>query len=179
MPAHGSLWRLVRPLEEGATAPWLRIYYTLLFDLSHGAHTTESVAKTAIAAAYDTFRADVVAIAMQDGNFWEVLPFRQNGELRPVLRLPVQTDPRGPTYEPGHVVDIPDLAAFSREFPALEGLVDIGLRSMVVAAFGYRVDQSGYLAFCSAGTQHYSDDEYTLMCLYALAVGLALDRTAD
>ena len=45
MPAHGSLWRMVRPLEEGATAPWLRLYYSLLHDLSVGAHSTASIAK--------------------------------------------------------------------------------------------------------------------------------------
>ena len=179
MAAHGSLWRIVRPLAEGATAPWLRLYYALLYDLCHGTHTTESVAKTAIASAYETFRADVVAVALQDGDTWNVLPFRQNGELRPPLWLPVQQDPRGPTYEPGQIIEIPDLVAFAGEFPALTGLVEIGLRSMVCAAFGYRVHRCGYIAFCSEGSQHYSDDEYTLMCLYALAVGIALDRIPD
>ena len=179
MPAHGSLWRLVRPLQEGATAPWLRIYYSLLFDLCRSSENLDAVARTAIDASYETFRADVVAVALQDGESWNVLPYRQHGEMRPPLRLPMQKDPRGPTYEPGQVVDIPDLEAFAREFPALQGVVDIGLRSMVVAAFGYRVHECGYLAFCSAGSQHYSDDEYTLMCLYALAVGIALDRVFD
>lgn len=179
MAAHGSLWRMVRPLEEGATAPWLRLYYALLVELCGSVRSVDEIAKIAIASAYETFRADVVAVALQDGEAWNVLPFRQNDEVRPPLRLPVQRDPRGPVYEPGQVVDIPDLVAFSQEFPALQGLVDIGLRSMVCAAFGYRIHDSGYLAFCSAGSQHYSDDEYTLMCLYALAVGLALDRAVE
>ena len=179
MATDGSLWRVVRPLEEGAAAPWLRIYYSLLFDLCSCKHTVENIAKVAIDAAYETFRAEVVAVALQEGDCWKVLPYRQKDEIRPPLMLPMQRDPRGPTYKPGQVVDIPDLAAFAREFPALQQLVDLELGSMVVAAFGYRVHECGYLAFCSTGTQHYSDVEYILMCLYALAVGIALDRVGE
>ncbi len=43
-------------------------------------------------------------------------------------------------------------------------------------AFGTRIHERGYLAFVSEGEQHYSDDERTLMALFAFAVGIALDR---
>ncbi len=175
MPARGALWRIVRPLEEGATAPWLRLYYNLLHELC-SAVTPEDVVQIAIRSAYETFRADIVAAATLDGDAWEVLPYRQNDTRAEPLRIPVQDDPRGPVYEPGQVVDIPDVPAFARDFPALEPLVARGIRSMVSASFGSHVHERGYLAFCSQDVQHYSDDEYTLMCLYALAVGIALDR---
>lgn len=176
MPAHGSLWRLVRPLREGATATWVRLYYDLLYELFFTARTTQDVAKIAIASAYETFRAEVVAVAVLEGDAFTVLPYRQNDTLAAPLSIPAQDDPRGPVYEPGSIVSIPDVRAFAAEFPVMQPLVERGISSIVSCSFGSRVHERGYLAFCSSGAQHYSEDEYTLMCLYALALGIALDR---
>lgn len=175
MAANGPIWRVMRPLREGATAGWMRLYYDHLYELCFLARDIEDVAKIAIRDAYATFRAEIVAVAMLDGDAWNVLQFRQNETLAPPLRIPLQNDPNGPTYEPGQVVEIPDVPTFAQTFPALRPLAARGVRSIVVAAFGSRVHGSGYLSFSSTGDQHYSDDELNLMCLHALALGIGLD----
>lgn len=176
MAAHGPVWRVTRPLREGATAGWMRLYYDHLYELCFHARDIEDVAKIAIRDAYATFRAEIVAVAVLEGDAWNVLPWRQNDTVAEPLRIPVQSDPNGPLYEPGTIVEIPDLPAFAAVFPALRPVAARGIHSIVVAAFGSRVHGRGYLSFSSTGDQHYSDDELNLMCLHALALGLGLDR---
>lgn len=154
----------------------MRLYYDHLYEVCFQARDIEDVAKIAIRDAHATFRAEFVAVSVLDGDAWNVLPWRQNDTVAPPLRIPVQDDPNGPVYEPGSVVEIPDVVAFARVFPALRPLAERGIRSTVVAAFGSRVHGRGYLAFSSTGEQHYSDDELNLMCLHALALGIGLDR---
>ncbi len=176
MSAHGALWRIVRPLREGATASWMRSYYEHLYELAFHARTVEQVAKVVIRHAYGTFRSELVAVALRQGDEWNVLPYRQNDELAPPLRLPVATGTGGPVYEPGQIVDIPDVGAFAREYPWISPLAARGVNSVVTAAFGTMIHGRGYLAFASYRDQHYSDDEYVLMCLHALAAGIGFDH---
>jgi len=176
MSAHGALWRTVRPLSEGATAGWMREYYRHLYELAFHAHTVEQVAKVVIRHAHATFRSEIVAIALRDGDEWNVLPYRQGDTLAPPLRLPVATQADGPVYEPGQIVDVPDVAAFARRFPWIAPLAERGVGSLVTAAFGTLIHGRGYVAFASYRDQHYSDDEYVLMCLHALAAGIGFDH---
>lgn len=176
MAAHGPVWRISRPLREGATAGWMRLYYDHLYELCFVAQNVEDVAKIAIRDAYATFRAEIIAVAVLDGDAWSVLPWRQNGGVAPPLRIPLQSDPNGPMYEPGQVVEIPDIPAFAETFTSMRPLAERGIHSMVAASFGSRVHGRGYLSFSSTGDQHYSDDEINLMCLHALALGIGLDR---
>jgi hypothetical protein len=177
MSAHQPLWRVVRPLREGATAGWMRSYYEHLYQLSFRARTVEDVAKIAIEHAYQTFRPEVVAVALLDGDAWNVLPYRQNGGSAPPLRIPaLGNDPNDPTYEPGQIVEFNDLAQFAERFPRMAPLAERGIRSLVAASFGTLVHGRGYIAFASYGAQHYSDDEYVLMCLHALAAGIGFDH---
>jgi hypothetical protein len=176
MSAHGPLWRVVRPLREGATASWMRTYYEHLYEMSFHARTVEDVAKIAIRHAHATFRSELVAVALRDGDGWNVLPYRQNDTLSPPLRLPLSTGENAPAYEPGQIVDIPDVQAFAAEFPWIAELAERGVRSLVAAAFGSLIHGRGYLSFASYGEQHYSDDEYVLMCLHALAAGIGFDH---
>ena len=172
----GSLWRVVRPLEEGASAGWMRLYYEHMYQMAFRARTVEDVAKLAIANAYATFRPEVVAIALLDGDAWNVLPYRQNGTTADSLRIPVPGDGTDPQYEPGQIVDVPDLPAFAARFARFAPLADRGISSLVAAAFGSLVHGRGYIALASYGPQHYSDDEYVLMCLHALAAGIGFDH---
>ena len=176
MSAYGPLWRVIRPLREGATASWMRSYYEHLYDMSFRARNVEEVAKLAIRHAHATFRSEIVAVALLDGDEWHVLPYRQNDTMAPPLRLPMSTGENGPSYEPGQIVEIPDVEAFSREFAWIGPLADRGVRSLVSAAFGSLIHGRGYLSFASYGDQHYSDDEYVLMCLHALAAGIGFDH---
>jgi hypothetical protein len=175
MSSHGALWRIVRPLRDGATASWIRSYYEHLYELAFEARTLEEVAKTVIRHAHATFRSEIVAVVLRDGEQWNVLPYRQNDTLAPPLRLPIATDPDGPVYEPGQIVDVPDVAAFAKRFPWIAPLAQRGVGSLVSAAFGTMIHGRGYLAFASYRDQHYSDDEYVLMCLHALAAGIGFD----
>ena len=176
MSGHQQLWRIVRPMKEGATAGWMRSYYEHLFQLTFSARTVEDVAKIAIEYAHRTFRPEVVGIALLDGEEWNVLPYRQNGGTAPPLRIPLARGPDDPAYEPGQVVEFPDVPRFAEAFPRMEPLAERGIRSLVAAAFGTLVHGRGYLAFASYGDQHYSDDEYVLMCLHALAAGIGFDH---
>jgi hypothetical protein len=163
-------------MKEGATAGWMRSYYEHLFQLTFSARTIEDVAKIAIEHAYRTFRPEVVAVALLDGAEWNVLPYRQNDTTAQPLRIPLARGPNDPTYEPGQVVEFPDVPHFAEAFPRMAPLAERGIRSLVAAAFGTLVHGRGYLAFASYGAQHYSDDEYVLMCLHALAAGIGFDR---
>lgn len=174
--ASGSLWRLIRPLSEGATAPWLRLHYNLLYELFFAAGDTAAVARIAVAKAYQTFRGELVALGVRGDGYWNILAYEGHGTLVPPPRVPLQQDPNGPTYHDGQVLDVPDLVAFAQRFPAMTPLVESGVRAMAVASFGSRVHEAGYLAFFSSTPQHYSDDEYVLMSLYALTIGIGLDR---
>jgi hypothetical protein len=176
MGPHGALWRIVRPLREGATAGWMREYYEHLYELAFRARTVEQVAKVVIRHAHATFRSEIVAVALRDGDEWNVLPYRQNDALAPPLRIPAAAGPNGPVYEPGQIVDVPDVVAFGRVFPWIEPLAARGVVSLVSAAFGTMIHGRGYLAFASYHEQHYSDDEYVLMCLHALAAGIGFDH---
>ena len=176
MGAHEPLWRVVRPLEEGATASWMRLYYDHLYQMSFRARTVEEVAKTAIRYAHATFRAESVAVALLEGNLWNVLPYRQNDTLAEPLLIGLPQDDADPPYEPGQIIDIPDLEAFAARFPRMQPLADRGIRSLVTSAFGSLTHGRGYIAFASTGAQHYSDDEYVLMCLHALAAGIGFDH---
>ena len=176
MNAGGPLWRVVRPLREGATASWMRTYYEHLYDMSFRARTVEDVAKLAIRHAHATFRSELVAVALLDGDEWNVLPYRQNETLAEPLRVPVSAGPDGPVYEPGQIVEVPDVGAFAVRFPWIEPLAARGVRSIVSAAFGSLIHGRGYLSFASYREQHYSDDEYVLMCLHALAAGIGFDH---
>jgi hypothetical protein len=176
MSARGPLWRTVQPLTEGATASWMRSYYEHLYEMSFSAATVEDVARIAIRHAYETFRSEFVAVTLLDGNEWNVLPYRQNGGLVEPLRVPVVDPPAGPSYEPGQIVEIRDAEEFARSFPWIEPIVARGVRSMVAAAFGTFIHGRGYLIFAATGEQHYSDDEYVLMCLHALAAGIGFDH---
>ena len=176
MASGNRLWRVARPLVQGATAGWMRAYYDHLYDLFFVARDIDEVAQAAVRHTYAAFRTPIVAVCVQEGANWHVLPWRPQGERVESLRFPLQTDPDGPTYEPGYIVEIPDIPAFAQRFASMQVLVDFGLRSLVAAAFGTRIHERGYLAFASAGEQHYSDDERTLMALFAFAVGIALDR---
>jgi hypothetical protein len=172
----GSLWRVVRPLEEGASAGWMRLYYDHMYQMAFHARTVEDVAKIAIAHAHATFRSEVVAVALLDGDAWNVLPYRQNDTTAEPLRIPLSADGTDPQYEPGQVVDVPDLPLFAEHFPRFAPLADRGIRSLVAAAFGSLVHGRGYLALASYAPHHYSDDEYVLMCLHALAAGIGFDH---
>ncbi len=176
MSAYGPLWRVVRPLREGASASWMRNYYEHLYEMAFHAVTVEDVAKIAIRHAHATFRSELVAITLRDGHEWNVLPYRQNDTLAPPLRLPFSTGPNAPVYEPGQIVEIPDVQAVSAQFAWIAPLAERGVRSLVSAAFGSLIHERGYLSFASYGEQHYSDDEYVLMCLHALAAGLGFDH---
>ena len=176
MSGQQQLWRIVRPMKEGATAGWMRSYYEHLFQLTFNARTVEDVAKIAIEHAYRIFRPEVVAVALLDGAEWNVLPYRQNDTIAPPLRIPLARGPNDPTYEPGQIVEFPDVPRFADVFPRMEPLAERGIRSLVAAAFGTLVHGRGYLAFASYGDQHYSDDEYVLMCLHALAAGIGFDH---
>jgi hypothetical protein len=176
MSGQEPLWRIVRPLKEGATAGWMRSYYEHLYQLTFRARTVADVAKIAIEHAYKTFRPEVVAVALLDGEEWNVLPYRQNETTAAPLRIPLATGPNDPVYEPGQIVAFTDLARFAEMFPRMEPLAERGIRSLVAAAFGTFVHGRGYLAFASYGGQHYSDDEYVLMCLHALAAGIGFDH---
>ena len=92
----GSLWRVVRPLEEGASAGWMRLYYEHMYQMAFHARTIEDVAKLAIANAHATFRPEVVAVALLDGDAWNVLPYRQNDTLASPLRIPLSADGSDP-----------------------------------------------------------------------------------
>lgn len=176
MASEGRLWRVARPLKQGTAAGWMRTYYDHLYELFFVARDIDEVARAAIRHAYAAFRAPIIAVAVAEGDNWHILPWRPP-ELRvEALRIPRQTDPAGPVYEPGYIVEIPDIPAFSERFASMRPLAEIGIRSMVAAAFGTRIHERGYLAFVSEGEQHYSDDERTLMALFAFAVGIALDR---
>ena len=176
MSAQGALWRTVRPLREGATASWMRSYYEHLYELAFHARTVEAVAKVVIRHAHATFRSEIVAVVLRDGEEWNVLPYRQNDTTAPPLRLPVDTADDGPAYEPGQIVDIPNVAAFARRFPRMAPLAERGVGSLVLAAFGSMIHGRGYLSFASYRDQHYSDDEFVLMCLHALAAGIGFDH---
>jgi hypothetical protein len=176
MNGQQPLWRVVRPMKEGATAGWMRSYYEHLFQLTFSARTVEDVAKIAIEYAYRTFRPEVVGIALLDGEEWNVLPYRQNGGTALPLRIRLARGPNDPAYEPGQVVEFPDVPRFAEAFPRMEPLAERGIRSLVAAAFGTLVHGRGYLAFASYGAQHYSDDEHVLLCLHALAAGIGFDR---
>lgn len=176
MSARGQLWRVVRPLREGATASWMRTYYQHLFDMSFRARNVEDVATMAIGHAYATFRSEIVAVALLDGGEWNVLPYRQNDTRAEPLRLRMSTGPNAPGYEAGQIVEIPDVPAFAARFAWLAPLAGRDVRSLVCAAFGSLIHGRGYLAFASYGEQHYADDEYVLMCLHALAAGIGFDR---
>lgn len=171
-----GLWRVIRPLQEGATAGWMRLYYEHLYQVSFVAQTVEDVAVSAIDHAYATFRPEFVAIALLEGAEWHVLPYRQQGTRTVPLRIADTRDLADATYEPGHIVEIPDVPAFTARFPRLAPAAGRGIRSLVCAAFGSFIHRRGYLAFSSNGEQHYSDDEFVLMCLHALAAGIGFDR---
>lgn len=153
----------------------MRSYYDLLYDVGVAARDPEEVARAAIRHGQAIFRAEIVAVTLRDGDDWVVLPFRPGESLAEPLRLARVEDPEAPPYEPGQVIDIPDLPAFARRFPALQAVVERGVLSMVYAAFGTRVDR-GFISFLSSREQHYSRDEYTLMSLHALAAGIGFDR---
>jgi GAF domain-containing protein len=176
MASEGRLWRVARPLRQGTSAGWMRTYYDHLYELFFVAQDIDGVARAAIRHAYAAFRAPIIAVAVAEGEDWHVLPWRPPELQVQSLRIPRQTDPDGPTYEPGYIVEIPDIPAFAERFSSMRGLAEIGMHSMVAAAFGTRIHERGYLAFVSEGEQHYSDDERTLMALFAFAVGIALDR---
>ncbi len=176
MGAHEPLWRVIRPLQEGATAGWMRLYYDHLHQMSFRVRTIEDVAKGVIRYAHATFRAESVAVALLDGDGWNVLPYRQNDTMALPLRIAQPDDELDPAYEPGQIVDIPDLPAFAERFPRMLPLAERGIRSLVTSAFGSMAHGRGYLAFASTGPQHYSDDEYVLMCLHALAAGIGFDH---
>jgi hypothetical protein len=176
MSARGALWSVVRPLREGATASWMRTYYQHLYDMSFRACTVEDVAKIAIRHAHATFRSEIVAVALLDVDAWNVLPYRQNETMAPPLRVPVSSGPDAPSYEPGQIVDIPDVQAFAEQFAWIKPLAERGVASIVSAAFGSLTHGRGYLSFASYGAQHYSDDEYVLVCLHALAAGIGFDH---
>jgi GAF domain-containing protein len=167
---------VARPLQQGTSAGWMRTYYDHLYDLFFVARDADEVAQAAIRHAYAAFRAPIIAVAVAEGENWHVLPWRPHEQRVQTLRLPRQTDPGGPVYEPGYIVEILDIPAFAEQFPSMRPLAERGLRSLVAAAFGTRIHERGYLAFVAAGEQHYSDDERTLMALFAFAVGIALDR---
>ncbi|HEX3463491.1 MAG TPA: hypothetical protein VHS78_05510 [Candidatus Elarobacter sp.] len=175
MSAHGALWRTVSPLREGATAGWMRSYYEHLYELAFRARTAEDVAKIVIRHAHATFRSELVAVVLRHGDEWNVLPYRQNDAIAPPLRIPAGGD-EGPAYEPGQIVEIPDIAAFTQRFPWMAPLAERRVGSLVLAAFGSMIHERGYLAFASYRDQHYSDDEYVLMCLHALAAGIGFDH---
>ena len=172
MSEQRSLWRVIRPLQEGATAGWMRLYYGHLYDMSFNVRTVEDVAKTAIRYAYATFRAEYVAVVLLQGDRWHVLPYRQNDTLAESLWIPSAATDADPLYEAGQIVEIADLPAFATKFARVQPVVDRGVCSVVAAAFGSQVQGRGYLAFAASGPQHYSDDEYVLMCLHALAAGI-------
>jgi hypothetical protein len=176
MASEGRLWRVARPLQQGSAAGWMRTYYDHLYELFFVARDIDEVARAAIRHAYAAFRAPIIAVSVLEGDYWNILPWRPPDQRVEPLRMPRQTDPEGPTYEPGYIVEIPDIPAFAARFPSMQLLADIGMRSMVAAAFGTRIHERGYLSFVSEGEQHYSDDERTLMALFAFAVGIALDR---
>src|ERR1700736_181844 len=117
MSGQEPLWRIVRPLKEGATAGWMRSYYEHLYQLTFRARTVADVAKIAIEHAYKTFRPEVVAVALLDGQEWNVLPYRQNESPAAPLRIPLATGPNDPVYEPGQIVEFTDLARFAEMFP--------------------------------------------------------------
>ncbi len=73
MNRRGSLWRIIRPLEEGATAGWMRVYYDHMYQMAFRARTIEDVAKISIAHAHATFRPQVVAVALRERDSWNVL----------------------------------------------------------------------------------------------------------
>jgi hypothetical protein len=154
----------------------MRVYYDHMYQMAFRARTIEDVAKISIAHAYATFRPQFAAVALLDGDAWNVLPYRQNDTTAPPLRIPLPTDDADPQYEPGQIVDVPDMPAFAARFPRFAPLAERGVRSLVSAAFGSNVHGRGYLALASHGTQHYSDDEYVLLCLHALAAGIGFDR---
>jgi hypothetical protein len=171
-----QLWSAVRPLEQGSIASWMRHYHELLHDVCVAAQTRDAVAWAAIRQGYDIFRAEIVAIALRSGDDYETIAFNRGGAAYPPLRFTVRNDPDGPAYVPGQILNIPDLPRFARRFPAVVPLAEAGLKSLVAAAFSSHVHGDGYIAFCSRGDQEYSMDEYTLMCLHALAAGIGFDR---
>jgi hypothetical protein len=176
MNAPRALWRVVRPLRDGATASWMRTYYEQLYEMAFHGRTVEDVAKIAIRHAHRTFRSELVAVALLDGAEWNVLPYRQNDTLAPPLRVPVSTGPNAPVYEPGQIVEVPDVPALAEHFAWVVPLAERGVASFVSAAFGSLIHGRGYLSFASYGPQHYSDDEYVLMCLHALTAGIGFDH---
>ncbi len=176
MASEGRLWRVARPLRQGTSAGWMRTYYDHLYELFFVARDMDEVARAAVRHAYAAFRAPIIAVAVAEDDHWHILPWRPPDVRVEALRMPRQTDPDGPTYEPGYIVDIPDIPAFAQRFPSMRLLAEIGMHSMLAAAFGTRIHERSYLAFVSEGEQHYSDDERTLMALFAFAVGIALDR---
>lgn len=153
----------------------MRVYYDTLYELCFVVRTVDDVARVAIRHAYEMFRVDIIALAVHDGEGFNVLRWRVEGVAAP-LRIRPQADPGGPTYEPGQIVEIADVPAYARRFPHMQPLAERGIRSLVAAAFGMRVQGRGYLAFCSTGPQTFSDDEFTMMALVALSVGIAIDR---
>ncbi len=172
-------WRIIRPLREGASASWMRLYYDLLYELAFSAETVDDAAKIAIAHAHATFLPEHVAIALLDDGTWNVLPYREEGRLAEPLRIEAAALNDDAAYEPGQVVVVPSVTFFAKRFPRLQPLAERNIGSLVAAAFGMGVHRRGYLAFASQGEQHYSDDEFRLMALYALATGIGLDRVAE
>lgn len=170
------LWRTVRPLETGVTAAWLRLYYDLLRDAFLGASSIDEIARSAVRRGHETFRSDLVALAGEDHGHWNVLPYRPNDQLSPPLEVPILEDPDGPRYEAAHIVEIPDVEAYKERFPYARTIYDRRVRSIVSAAFGPGVGKRGYLSLPSFAEQHYSGDELLLVCLHALALGIAVER---
>ncbi len=178
-PVTARPWRIVRPLREGAAASWMRLFYDLLYELAFSAETIDDAAKIAIAHAHDTFRPEHVAIALLDGNTWDVFrSVRRDSSRRRCASTPPGSAATRRTSR-ATSSSFPSVAAFAKRFPRLQPLVERNIGSLVCAAFGMRVHRRGYLAFASEGEQDYSDDEFRLMALFALAAGIAFDRVAE
>jgi hypothetical protein len=170
-----GLWRVIRPLHEGPSASWMRLYYDLLYELACSAHSVDDAAKIAIDHAHATFRSQFVAVALLDGETWTVLPYRQEGGLAPPLRVAQAAMLGDAGYESSHIVEVRDVELFAERFPRMRPVVERDISSLVAAAFGPRV-REGYLIFASGREEHYSDDEFRLMALYALATGIGMQR---
>lgn len=171
--AWSDSWRIARRYADAPSAPWISHFAGALQAFSV-AERPELAAGAAARESRATFRVDIAAVVLADADAWRVLAW--DGLAPPALTLPRTGLPPG--YRPGEIIEIRDLGRYAAPAPHLAALARGEYSHLIAAGFGCDSRTSGYLTFVSRSDPALSDDELTLLSLFALATGIALDRFA-
>ena len=167
------MWRVARRYADAPSAPWMSHFAAALQAFCE-AEKLQSTAAAAVRESRATFRVDLAAVTIADDEQWTVVAW--DGDAPPTLAVPRHAAEVIIGYRPGEIVEIVDLVAYAASEARLARLDDGEFTHLIAAGFSPRTRTRGYLTFVSRVNPALSDDELTLLSLFAIATGIALDR---